>query len=545
MPTRQHYDYVIVGAGSAGCVLANRLTEDSDVRVIILEAGGPDDHPLIHIPLGVGRLHQRLMFDWGYHTEQEPGLGGRAIEAMRGKVLGGSSSINMTAYTRGDAGDFNRWAEGGAVGWSWREVLPYFKRGETWEDGPSAFRGGTGPIGVRRVHTKDPIFDAWVQAGAALGIPENPDLSSGSMYGLSRSQVTVKNGRRSSAATAYLQPALKRQNLTLIMHAHATRVLFGGVRALGIEYRDSAGQVQTVFAGREIILSGGAFNTPQLLMLSGVGPAVHLAEMGIPIVADLPVGRNLQDHQITGSLFGRKQPGELHQQMRFDRLMRNMLQARLFGSGFATSVPIGYIGFVKSEPSVAIPDIEFIFPTAPLNAHPWFPGIKKAYGDAFGVRSVILRPESRGDVTLRSTDPFAKVRIRFNFFRNPNDIKRMRIGFRMGRDLAHQKVMDDFRGKELVPGDAVTSDADIETFIRRSTVSVHHPACTCPMGKGAAAVVDPQLRVHGVEGLRIVDASVMPDLLSAHINAGVMMIAERAADLILGRTANGGRAIPT
>jgi len=533
---KKGYDYVIVGGGSAGCVLANRLSEDEAARVLLIEAGGRDLHPLIHVPLGMGKMHERDMFNWGYHSEPEPNLNGRRIEAMRGKVLGGSSSINVMAYTRGNRGDYDRWAQKGALGWSYADVLPYFKRGETWEHGANPWRGGSGPIGTEFAKTTDPAYDAWIEAAKVAGLPVTDDYNGAQHEGFGRSQYTIRNGYRSSAASAYLKPARRRRNLRVVTRAHATRVLLEGARATGVEYVRGRDVVR-VEASREVILSGGTFNTPQLLTLSGIGPAAHLAKVGIKPVLDLPVGKNLQDHLAVIIFFQRRDSSTFRREMRFDRMAISMMRGYLFGSGPGTVVPGGLHAFIRTRPELAVPDIEFMFRGAPAHTHLWFPVIRPAYVDGFGIRPTLLHPDSRGEILLRSTDPHAPPRIAYNFFSAPDDLPRLREGFHRARAVAYQKPLDRYRGIETSPGASVKSDADIDGFIRSTAITAHHPCGTCAMGIGPDAVVDPQLKVRGIERLRVVDASVMPDLVSAHINACVLMIAEKAADMIRGSPA--------
>ena len=530
------YDYIVIGAGSAGCVLANRLTEDSAARVLLLEAGGPDSHPYIHIPLGLGPMHKKRMFDWGYESEPEPALGGRRIEAMRGKVLGGSSSINVMAFTRGDPGDYDRWAQSGAAGWSFADVLPYFKRLESWEDGETQYRGSTGPIGVEWAKTRDPLFDAWIEAAKAAGYPHVHDYNGATHEGFGRSQYSIRNGRRSSAAAAYLRPALKRPNLTVETGALTTRILSEGTRASGVEYI-RGGETMRAHADQEVIVCAGTFNTPQILMLSGIGPAEHLREFGIAPLADLPVGRNLQDHVAGLIMYSRPKPGPFRDAMRFDRMAWGMIQAHLRGTGIATVVPGGLHAFVKTRPELAVPDIEFMFRGAPTKAQLWFPLLKSAYADGFGIRPTLLHPQSRGAVKLASADPRAHPRIYFNLLTASSDLTLLREGFSRAREVTMQTALDPYRGAELSPGESVKTDADIDAWLKRTVITAHHPASTCAMGTREDCVLAPDFKVRGMERLRVVDASAMPDLVSAHINATVLMMAEKAADLIRGRAA--------
>jgi choline dehydrogenase-like flavoprotein len=529
------YDYVIVGAGSAGCVLAYRLTADPAIRVLLLEAGGRDTHPLIHVPIGLGKIWEHRMFDWGYDTEPEPRLDHRRIEAMRGKVLGGSSSINVMAYVRGHRLDYDRWAQSGCAGWSYAETLPYFKRCERWEHGENTWRGGGGPLSVIESRNRDPLFDAWLEAARHADWPFTEDYNGKDQEGFGRAQSTIQNGRRGSASVAFLRPAMRRPNLTVETHALATRVILDGTRARGIEYA-SGGQLRRVAITREVLLAGGVFNTPQLLMLSGIGDADHLREMGITPAVPLPgVGRNLQDHLSVDVHHARRGRGPFHAEMRFDRTAVNMVRAYLFGTGPATVLPSRLHAFLKTRRELPVPDIQFLFRGAPTRAHPWFPGVTPPYEDSFGLRPVMLHPESRGMVRLRSADPSAPVRIIQNFLATAHDVRTIREGVKLGRDLASRKGLDPFRGREMTPGPDCRTDAEIDAFVRRTAITAHHPCATCAMGNGDDAVLDPELRVRGVEGLRVADASAMPDLVSGNINACVLMIAEKAADLVLGK----------
>ena len=526
------YDYIIVGAGSAGCVLANRLTEDSAARVFLLEAGGRDWHPYIHIPLGMGRMHDYGMFDWGYETEPEPNLNNRRIEAMRGKVLGGSSSINVMAYTRGNRSDYDRWAQKGARGWSYADVLPYFQRCETFANGADTWRGGGGPLGTEFARTQDPLYEAWLEAATACGYPLTPDYNGKQQEGFGRGQFTIRNGYRSSSANAFLRPAQERPNLTVAVDAHTTRVILDGTLATGVEYLHSGATVRAN-AAREVILAAGTFNTPQILMLSGIGPAAHLREFGIKAVADLAVGKNLQDHLGAYMTYTRKQPGTFHREMRFDRMAVSMLRAYFFGTGPGTVVPGGLHAFIKTRPELAVPDIEFMFRGTSASPHLWFPLVRPPFQDGFGIRPTLLHPDSRGELLLSSADPMKPPRIVYRFFTAPNDLPTLRHGFKLAREVAFNKAMDPYRGEEVGPGLQVKTDAEIDGWLKKVVITAHHPASTCAIAPDG--VLDSDLKVRGIEALRVCDASAMPDLVSAHINACVLMMAEKGADLIRGK----------
>lgn len=534
--TDVEYDFIIVGAGSAGCVLANRLSESGADRVLVLEAGGWDRDPLIHIPMGWGKIFKERRHDWGYSCEPEDAVDGRAVECARGKIIGGCSSTNAMAYVRGNRGDYTRWAAAaGMRDWAPEKVLPYFKRQESWAGGADDWRGGTGPVGTQFCSYEDGLVDAFGAAGREAGFGWSDDYNGDNQEGFSRLQMSISKGRRSSAATAYLRPALKRKNLTVITGALAERILMSGGRANGVQYR-KGNQIVKVQAAKEVILTAGVINTPQLLMISGIGASAHLGEIGIDTVVDLPgVGRNLQDHVSIILMHHRAEQGPFHAMMRCDRIVPDLVRTYLTGKGFSGDVPGGIVAFLRSSLATDVPDIQFLFTAAPLAAWPYFEPFKKSFPDGFATRLVLTRPQARGQVRLRSSDPTSAPIIQQNFLSTDHDWQVIREGFDIARDLAASKQMAPFVKSEVAPGPNCRTGEEIDAYIRQSAITVHHPAGTCKMGAESDpdSVVTPDLLLKGVAGLRVVDASVMPDLPNGNINAAVFMIAERAADLIV------------
>ncbi len=536
MDKNRDYDYIVIGAGSAGCVMAARLTEDPGTRVLLLEAGGWDRDPLIAIPLGWGQMYTKKLHDWRFPTAPEAVLNNRVVECARGKVVGGCSSTNAMAYVRGNMGDYERWAESGLDEWSYAKVLPYFRKQEDWEGGESAYRGGGGPLTTIMTKYEDPLIEGVRVASADAGHGWTDDYNGESQEGFARVQLTIRNGRRCSASVAYLRPAFSRENLTVEVKAEVLRLVMQGSRVTGVEY-EHGGQRKIAHADN-VVLSAGVIKTPQILMLSGIGDPDDLRRHGIePRVALRGVGKNLQDHLSPIMRFRRKQTGPLYARMRYDKIAMDMARAYVFGSGMASDVPGGLMGFLKTDASQKLPDLQFLVNAAPLTARPYLHPSLNGYADGFAFRVVMLRPKSRGSVSLQSADPRAAPVINQNFLTQPEEWATLRAGQRMFRDLATRGPLKEFSGGEIgAPAD--DSDAELDAFTRTQALTTHHPAGTCKMGiaSDSMAVLDQQLNVIGVQALKVVDASAMPDMVGGNINAAVVMIAERAADTVRGRT---------
>ena len=532
-PTEQ-FDFVIVGAGSAGCVLADRLSADGTNSVLLLEAGGSDRSIFIQMPAALAYPMNTKRWNWGYYSEPEPHLNNRRLHCPRGLGLGGSSSINGMVYVRGNPLDFERWQdEDGARGWGFADVLPYFKRAETRAEGGNDYRGGDGPLSTAYGTLKNPLNQAWLDAANEAGYDLTEDYNGYRQEGFGRMDMTVRQGTRCSAAKAYLYPARQRSNLTVVQHALATRVLFEGTRAVGIEY-EQGGQLHQARASREVLLSGGPINSVQLLKLSGIGPAAELREHGIAVLADRPgVGANLQDHL------------EFYFQMACTRPVTLFGQANLLGKalvgaqwlltrrGIGASNQFESCGFIRSRAGIRYPDIQYHFFPMAIN----YDGSSLATEHGFQAHVGPMRSKSRGTVTLRSADPREHPKITFNYMSHPDDWADMRACVRLTREIFQQPAFAPWRGRELQPGADCISDEAIDAFVAEHVESALHPSCTCKMGQAddPLAVVDPELRVIGVQGLRVIDSSVMPSITTGNLNAPTIMIGEKGADHVLGR----------
>jgi len=532
------FDYVIVGAGSAGCVLAHRLSEDPTRRVLLLEAGHGARPFLMRMPLGFLKLIRDPSISWGYTSEPEPRADGRRLWLPRGKMLGGSSSINGMLYSRADPRDYDEWSHLGLAGWSFAEVLPYFRRAESSWHGESLFHGVGGPLTVTGWESHDGLLAATFAAVRARGYPVHKDHHAAThCEGFAPPEGTIHRGERGSTDVCYLRPVMHRPNLTVRVHAHALRVIIERGRAAGVEYV-VAGRRTLVRAEQELILSAGSYNSPQLLLLSGIGPPDELRALGItPRVESSQVGRNLQEHATAALSFAARSRTGFESQLRLDRISFAVLQWLLLRSGPATRLPITCMGFIRTRSGLDRPDVKVnLFPTN-MDARVWVPGLRPSRGANLAAFDILLRPQSRGRMTLASADPRAPPRIFLNILSEREDIATLVRAFKWTRELHATPPLSDFVVRELQPGAAVQTDAEIEGYIRSTVAIAHHAAGTCAMGIEPTAVVDGALRVRGVDGLRVVDASIMPRVVGGNTNAPIIMIAEKAADLILGRPA--------
>lgn len=525
-------DFVIVGAGSAGCALAYRLSEDGKNSVIVIEYGGTDIGPFIQMPSALSFPMNMSLYDWGLSTEPEPHLGGRRLATPRGKVIGGSSSINGMVYVRGHARDFDHWAEAGATGWSHADVLPYFKRMEHAHGGEEGWRGTDGPLHVRRGTRRNPLYQTFIEAGREAGFEVTDDYNGAKQEGFGPMEQTIHHGRRWSAANAYLRPALKRPNVRLV-NGLARRVVIENGRAVGVEI-GARGPDQVVRARREVILAASSINSPKLLMLSGIGPAAHLRDRGIEVIADRPgVGRNLQDHLELYIQQESIQPVTLYSVLNPFSKARIGLQWLLFKSGLGATNHFEAAAFVRSKAGIDYPDIQYHFLPAAIR----YDGKAAAKMHGFQAHVGPMRSKSRGAVTLRSPDPAAKAEIRFNYMSHPDDWSDFRHCIRLTREIFGQTAFEPYRGRELSPGAQVQSDEQLDDFIREHVESAYHPCGTCRMGRAddPASVVDPECRVIGVDGLRVADSSIFPRITNGNLNAPSIMTGEKAADHVLGR----------
>lgn len=535
------YDHIVIGAGSAGCVVANRLSADPDRTVLLIEAGGKDRHPLVRLPMLMGKLMHSGIYNWRYHTEPEPEFDNREVYWPRGKALGGTSTINGMIYVRGNRADYDRWAQMGNPGWSYAEVLPYFRKSESHVERHDAYHGDDGPLTVCRARGHSPLYDRFIEAGVEAGYTSNDDFNGEVQDGFGRYDFTIRDGKRWSTSRAFLRPVMNRPNLTVATHALTHRIVIEKGRAVGVEY-ERGGKTIVARATREIVLSAGAVNAPQILMLSGIGDADELKQHGIAPVHHLPgVGRNLQDHVDVCVVYEINQPMTLYSDLRVDRLTRAIVEGTLFGRGVATTFPYEGGAFVRSRPGLAAPDIQAHFMPAlekTANLHWPKPFQRARVEDNHGVTIRVgpVNPESRGRITLRSADPRDPPRIFANYLATQFDKDTTIAGVQIIREVMAQPAFADILGEEIAPGPDKVSDADLMQWLKKAGGTTLHPVGTCKMGTDAEAVVDPELKVHGIDGLRVADASIMPIIASGNTNAPTIMIGEKAADMVLKAT---------
>ena len=532
---RYRYDYIIVGAGSAGCVLANRLTEDPGNRVLLLEAGGSDNSVFIRMPAAFSEAMNIRRFNWGYVTQPEPGLDGRRLDCPRGRVLGGSSSINGMVYVRGHGRDFDEWEALGAAGWNFGNCLPYFRRSESWQGGADAWRGGDGPLGTSGGNNRkrNPLYEAFIEAGVQAGYPRTDDCNGYRQEGFGAMQMTVRNGERASTARAYLAPARKRLNLSVVTRATVHRVLLDGPAAVGLAFRYGSQDAQA-FAAKEVILAAGAIGSPALLQLSGIGPRDVLDNAGVRPVHELPgVGENLRDHIEVYCQYRCREPITLNGALNAPGKAAIGLRWLLYKDGPGSTNHFEAGAFIRSTPGRKWPDVQLHFLPAAVR----YDGAQALAGHGYQVHLGPNKPQSRGRVSIACADAGRPPDILFNYLTHRDDVLAWRDCIRLTREIMGQPALDRYRDREIQPGPAVVSDRQIDRWVRQNVESAYHPSCTCRMGaaEDEGAVVDAQCRVRGLQRLRVVDASVFPSITNGNINAPTIMVAERAADMILGR----------